>query len=113
MHQPVSIAALLFAVCGCAATPDPPAAPAAATDVAARSSADPEIVAVRQVDIAQFREEKLHCEDLTRPGSRIVVARRCRSIDEEALADQLNQVRREQDMLDRLARERENRRGGP
>ena len=111
MHQPVSIAVLLLAVCGCAATPDPPAAPAAEIDVVARSSADPEIVAVRQVDIAQFSDQNLHCEDLTRPGSRIVVARRCRSIDEEALADQLNQVRREQEVLDRLARERESRRG--
>jgi hypothetical protein len=111
MHQPVSIAVLVL--CGCAATHDPPAAPAAGIDVAARSSANSEVTAVKEVDITQFTQERLQCEDLTRPGSRIVVARRCRSIDEEALAEQLNQVRREQDMLDRLARERESRRGGP
>lgn len=53
-----------------------------------------------------------NCENLTRPGSRIVVAQRCRPVDEDALAEQLGQVRREQDELERLMREREAQRRG-
>lgn len=63
------------------------------------------------VDMAALDNEE-QCTDLTRPGSRIVVARRCEPIDEEALVHTLNQVRRDQEMLDRLAREKEGRRGG-
>jgi hypothetical protein len=116
----MSMAAFLLALSGCAAALDPAAAPIASPVEAASDSnrisesESAEIAIVKQVEISSLplREEPSQCEDLTRPGSRIVVARRCRSIDEEALADQLNQVRREQETLDRLARERENRRGG-
>ena len=114
MHQSVSMVALI-ALSGCAATLDPAAAPpvsAVASGTSSVGAAPDETVIVKQVEIVPSRQAQGHCEGLTRPGSRIVVATRCRSIDEEALADQLNQVRREQDMLDRLARERENRRGG-
>lgn len=63
-------------------------------------------------DVADFQDARRSCEGLTRPGSRIVVAHRCRPIDEESLAEQINQVSREQDQLDRLAREREAQRRG-
>jgi hypothetical protein len=114
----MSMAAFLLVLCGCAATLDPAKAPTA-LPVEAASDSNPSadsagapIAIVKEVDISALPKEPSQCEDLTRPGSRIVVARRCRSIDEEALADQLNQVRREQETLDRLARERESRRGG-
>jgi hypothetical protein len=117
MHQSVSIA-VLIALSGCAgpleraASPAPSVVEAGETSAAGAASSDGEIAIVKQVEISPSRQDQSHCEDLTRPGSRIVVARRCGSIDEEAIADQINQVRSEQDMLDRLARERESRRGG-
>lgn len=97
-------------VAGCGVTLETPA-PRAVTEVPA--TAPTPIVPLRTVELSE-RENRAsrECENLTRPGSRIVVAQRCRPIDEEALAEQLGQVRREQDELDRLAREREAQRRG-
>jgi hypothetical protein len=110
MYKLCSIAATGLALAGCAAAPTEttPAAP-----VDANIAVTPQVFStpVKTVDMTDFPDDRVRCEDLTRPGSRIVVAQRCRPINEEALADQIHQVRREQDELDRIARDRENRRG--
>ena len=64
------------------------------------------------VDISQLTQR---CENLTRAGSRIVVAQRCWSAgnqveDEEALSRQLEQVRRDQEELERRQRDIEEQR---
>ncbi|HEX5764507.1 MAG TPA: hypothetical protein VFY27_03010 [Woeseiaceae bacterium] len=59
--------------------------------------------------------DQTRCENVTRTGSRIVVAQRCYSkqdeIDrEERTAQQVEQARRDQDELDRRARDLEDQR---
>jgi hypothetical protein len=68
----------------------------------------------KEVDVADVN--RLRCEPVTRAGTRIVIGERCYvagrpSVDEEALAEQLEQVRRDQEDLDRRRREAETRRG--
>jgi|GEM_PF-5723465 len=65
----------------------------------------------------RLREEQydVRCEDVTRPGTRIVASRRCwtrgREVeDEEQLAAELEQVRRDQDELERRQRDIEEQR---
>jgi hypothetical protein len=114
MYKLYSIAAAGLALAGCAAAPPDTPALAPAAYSAASEDAQASTIPAKSLNMADFKGEGMRCEELTRPGSRIVVARRCQSIDEAALEDTLNQVRRDQDTLDRLARERENqRRGGP
>lgn len=111
MYKLYSILAFGIAVIGCAAVQTDPAANAAGSvNIAEKPAMSP--ASVKTVDMADFKDDRTRCENLTRPGTRIVVAQRCRPIDEDALADQLHQVRREQDELDRLARERESQRRG-
>lgn len=107
-----SIAAAVLALAGCAAAPPDKPAMAPAGYSAAPEDAQAPTIPAKSLNMADFKGEGMRCEELTRPGSRIVVARRCRGIDEAALEDTLNQVRRDQDTLDRLARERENQRRG-
>lgn len=97
-------------VAGCGITLESPAPPAA-VDPPATVAAP--IAPLRTVELSERDNPASRgCENLTRPGSRIVVAQRCLPVDEEALAEQLSQVRQEQDELDRLAREREAQRRG-
>ena len=107
--------AMALVAAGCAATPTEPA-PNATTDAVSTdaAAAEPGTTSVAEVDIADIN--RLRCEPLTRPGTRIVVAERCylagrHTVDEEALAEQLEQVRRDQEELDRRRREAEARRG--
>jgi hypothetical protein len=94
----------------------PPIEPAAPETVAAAAQpALPPDAPITRVDITDL-QEKVECENLTRGGSRIVVAKRCRAkgdsgVDELAVADQIDQVRRDQEELDRRRRELEARRG--
>jgi hypothetical protein len=111
MYKPTSIAAICFALGACAAAP--PDSPPNLAGGSSAASYPPPATPVKTVDLADLPSAETRCEDVTRRGTRIVVGQRCRPINEEALADQLHQVRREQDELDRLAREREaQRRGG-
>jgi hypothetical protein len=105
------IAALGAALFGCAVTLESvDSASSVASDSTERE--DTAVVPLKTVELGGRADDNRSCENLTRPGSRIVVAQRCRPIDEDALTDQLGQVRREQDELDRLAREREAQRRG-
>ena len=114
MYKLYTIAAVGLALAGCAAAPPEATTIAPAAYSAPTEDAQASTIAAKSLNMADFKGDGMRCEELTRPGSRIVVARRCQSIDEAALEDTLNQVRRDQDTLDRLARERENqRRGGP
>lgn len=120
MSAPVAVA---LATAGCAAANLAPnavtevAAPEAAapTDAAAATEASGDAIAVVEVDVVDIN--RLRCEPVTRTGSRIVIAERCypvgskTPVDEDALAEQLEQVRRDQEDLDRRRREAEERRG--
>jgi len=114
MSAPIAVA---LVTAGCAAA-NP--VPNAATDVvpaeaAAEATATPAAAAnPTPVDIADIN--LIRCDPVTRTGSRIVVAERCypvgrTPVNEEALAEQLEQVRRDQEDLDRRRREAEARRG--
>ena len=101
---------------GCAVLfpPIEPAAPASVAAVSPQPALPPD-APITRVDITDL-QEKVKCESLTRGGSRIVVAKRCRAkgdagVDELAVADQIDQVRRDQEELDRRRRELEARRG--
>jgi len=68
----------------------------------------------KEVDVSDIN--RMRCEPVTRAGTRIVIGERCYvagrpTVDEEALAEQLEQVRRDQEDLDRRRREVETRRG--
>lgn len=103
-----AMAALCGALWGCGVTLESESAASAAATLESGA-----VVPLKTVELSDRPDAATrNCENLTRPGSRIVVAQRCRPIDEDALADQLGQVRREQDELDRLAREREAQRRG-
>jgi hypothetical protein len=106
-----AIAVLGAALLGCGVTLES-ADPTAPKPNDSANRQDAAVVPLKTVELNDRANENRSCENLTRPGSRIVVAQRCRPIDEDALADQLGQVRREQDELDRLAREREAQRRG-
>ena len=91
-----------------------PAAPDAAQAPASTESIEQGATTVAEVDIAQIN--RMRCEPVTRTGTRIVIGEQCYpvgplSVDEEALAEQLEQVRRDQEDLDRRRREAEARRG--
>ena len=92
----------------------PPIEPETVAAVAAQPALPPD-APITRVDIADL-QEKVKCENLTRGGSRIVVAKRCHAkgasgVDELAVAEQIDQVRRDQEELDRRRRELEARRG--
>jgi hypothetical protein len=102
----------VFALAGCAASATDPVSLAAAHargGAPPAAQAKPTDAAAKVIDMATLENEQ-KCHGVTRPGTRIVVAQRCEPIDEEALVHTLNQVRRDQETLDRLAREREGRR---
>jgi hypothetical protein len=99
---------IVVALAGCAATPTEPIASTPAGLLPLDAATEP----VR-VEITQFTQTR--CENLTRAGSRIVVAQRCWQAgnevkDEETLARQLEQVRRDQDELERRQRDIEEQR---
>ncbi len=131
MYKLSSVALAGLALAGCAAAPPaqtaivaPPvatataSAPASPTPIAAATvnvTPQPASVPVKALNMAEFRDDGTRCEEVTRPGSRIIVARRCRTIipqdegaafDEGALSDQLNQVGRDQTELNEARRER-------
>lgn len=121
MCRPRLSLAVAMAVTGCTGTPR--ALDISATENAPRTATRQAFDAVTEVDVADFPPDRIRCDNLTRPGSRIVVAQRCYSLDpldpldqavlDETLAEQIEQVRRDQDELDRLRRaDDERRRGG-
>lgn len=110
MYKLYSIVAAALALAGCASAPADSAA-SAAQSAQGDATAEPPPTPLQTLNITDFKD-RTRCEDVKRLGTRIVVAQRCRPIDEEALAEQLNQVRRDQETLDRLARDRENQRRG-
>jgi hypothetical protein len=74
----------------------------------------PEAIVAVEIDVQEINQ--MRCEPVTRTGTRIVIGEQCypvgrRDVDEEALAQQLEQVRRDQEDLDRRRREAEARRG--
>src|SRR5688572_26979751 len=96
---------LVGSLAGCAAIPTEPKASTAAQPL----PLDPATEVVT-VDITRFLDTEKRCENVTRGGSRIVIAQRCWSAgreveDEEELAGQLEQVRRDQDELERRQRD--------
>jgi hypothetical protein len=99
---------------GCAAAP-PESPPNDATGVfPAEPAVDAGTTPVVEVDVADIN--RLRCDPVTRTGTRIVIGERCylagrRTVDEGALAEQLEQVRRDQEELDRRRREADARRG--
>lgn len=116
MYQQASLAlAIALASSGCAIL-FPPLDPGAAS--VAEQGTQPAPAAdtpVKEVDISRI-PPRPRCENLTRGGSRIVVAQRCRApgddgVDELAVAEQLERVREDQEELDRRRREVEARRG--
>jgi hypothetical protein len=114
MYRLAAILALTCAPLGCGSSTVVPA-PSDSAGAHARepSAALPPPETVAQADIADFAAEKdprKLCENVTRPGSRIVLGHRCREIDEDALEERFRDLRREQDELDRISRERERRR---
>lgn len=111
--------ALLTAACAPlstdpAATPTTPATPATGGLPAAPAAELGTPPVATEVDIAQIN--RVRCEPVMRTGTRIVIGETCypvgrRPVDEEGLAEQLEQVRRDQEELDRRRREAEARRG--
>jgi hypothetical protein len=102
-HAAIAVAVI---TAGCATRPSNPAS----TD----ATNDPGPAKTIEVDVAEIN--RLRCDPVVRAGTRIVIGERCypvgrRTVDEEALAEQLEQVRRDQEELDRRRREAEERRG--
>ena len=102
VHAAIAIAVI---TAGCATRPSKPAP---------YFMNDPAPAKIIEVDIAEIN--RLRCDPVMRTGTRIVIGERCypvgqRTIDEEALAEQLEQVRRDQEELDRRRRETAERRG--
>ena len=115
MNKANAAIAVALAAAGCsAASTDPTPSVAAAPALRTEAAGEPAAIPVTEVDIADIN--RIRCDPVTRPGTRIVVGEHCypvgrRRIDEEALAEQLEQVRRDQEELDRRRREAEARRG--
>jgi hypothetical protein len=111
VHCAVAVAALSV---GCAAPLSNLSAPSAAQSPASAESIEGRTTAATEIDIDDIN--RMRCEPVTRTGTRIVIGENCypagrRTVDEEALAEQLEQVRRDQEDLDRRRREAEARRG--
>ena len=107
----VIVVATVTAGCAVPVTSPAPRPPDGAVTAEAVEAVTPPVT---EVDIADIN--RMRCEPVTRAGTRIVIGERCypagpRTIDEEALAEQLEQVRRDQEELDRRRREVEARRG--
>jgi hypothetical protein len=116
MYRLTAVAFTVALTSGGCAVLFPPIEPTPATvaAVATRPVLPPD-APITRVDITDL-QEKVKCENLTRGGSRIVVSKRCYAkgasgVDELAVADQIDQVRRDQEELDRRRRELEARRG--
>jgi hypothetical protein len=113
MNRLFAAVAVALVTAGCAAISAYPPANAAPAVSSTGTAVEPG-TAVAEVDIAEIN--RMRCEPVTRTGSRIVIGERCypvgrQPVDEEALAEQLEQVRRDQEDLDRRRREAEERRG--
>ena len=114
-YKPCLAIAAALAMSGCAVLFPPIDPNAAVTTPAVTATALTGSVPVTQVDVGQFRD-RVQCEPMTRTGTRIVVAKRCHplgadGVNEQAVADQLDQVRKDQEELDRRRREVQDRRG--
>jgi len=104
------VVATVTAGCAAPAISPPQLADGAVTAEAVEADAP----LITEVDISDVN--RMRCEPVMRTGTRIVIGERCypagsRTVDEEALAEQLEQVRRDQEELDRRRREVEARRG--
>ena len=114
MRKAHAAIALVTVSAGCAAPRSDPAAPNAVQPPPSAESIEVGTAAVAEIDIQDIN--RMRCDPVMRAGTRIVIGERCypvgrRTIDEEALAEQLEQVRRDQEELDRRRREAEGRRG--
>jgi len=114
MRKAHAAIAVVTVSAGCAARLSEPAAPSAAQPPSATESVELGATEVAEIDIEDIN--RMRCDPVMRTGTRIVIGERCypvgrRTIDEEALAEQLEQVRRDQEELDRRRREAEGRRG--
>lgn len=109
----------LLLVCGCATTSSGPAVPAIASSGAVESAPriNADAVPMETVEISDFAEVTI-CEEIKRPGSRIVVGEYCYTQDPRmaAVEDELRkqevllvqeQMRREQENMERMQRELE------
>jgi hypothetical protein len=113
-YKPFLTIAASLAMSGCAVL-FPPIDPNAAVSPSPTAPALTEATSATQVNVAEFRD-RVHCEPMTRTGTRIVVSKKCHplgqgGVDEQAVADQLDQVRKDQEELDRRRREVQERRG--
>jgi hypothetical protein len=123
MYKPiVSVFFLPLGLAGCATHQDLPAANFAADGgltVQESAAASAEGGAVAAVDDSVSLNDMSRptiCEDIRRPGSRIVVERRCYTPDanpeydahrQHMVYQQIEMLRREQEEMERMARERE------
>jgi hypothetical protein len=101
---------VLFALGGCAASQ-----PSLQASFAAGSAAPPDVSPVQTLEIGDYADNTI-CEKVTRPGSRIVIGETCYQRDRsEALEEhryevvqaQINELRREQEMLEMWQRQRD------
>jgi hypothetical protein len=118
---------LLPILAGCAATQTPPASLQSESTATARqsestlraegSSAMPAaaVAATGSVNVQELSQRTV-CEQIRRPGSRIVIANRCYTPDAnpegdarraELVRQQMDELRREQEAMERMALERE------
>lgn len=123
MYKPiVSLVLLPLGLAGCAANQNLPVANFAAdggfaVQESAAASAEGEAVAavVDSVSLSEMSQPTI-CEDIRRPGSRIVIERRCYTPDanpeydayrQQMVYQQIEMLRREQEEMERAMRERE------
>jgi hypothetical protein len=114
MRKAHAAIAVVTVSAGCAARLSDPGAPNVAQPPPSTESIELGAAEVAEIDIEDIN--RMRCDPVMRAGTRIVIGERCypvgrRTIDEEALAEQLEQVRRDQEELDRRRREAEGRRG--
>jgi hypothetical protein len=123
MYKPiVSLVFLPLGLAGCATNQDLPVANYAADggltvqESAAASAEGGAVAAVDDSVSLTEMSQRTVCEDIRRPGSRIVIERRCYTPDanpeydaqrQHMVYQQLEMLRREQEEMERMARERD------
>ena len=100
MRKAHAAIAVVTVSAGCAARLSDPGAPNVAQPPPSTESIELGATEVAEIDIEDIN--RMRCDPVMRTGTRIVIGERCypvgrRTIDEEALAEQLEQVRRDQE----------------